>query len=189
MQVKEGKVEEKKVEKLESKKKLNCIALSQTLYRTIQQDTHKPAQPCLLCNASIKLSISFYHQLWDTWKTSSALYNCTPLPWKWTDLIDYSRDTSTSQLEKSKLQKESAVTCIIFYVTLMAPEVGEDKLAPWEGWGCPILSSRASFSAGELIPIRPAIDGLLGRDLGDGIPEGWEITGAQVAKLPCVLII
>lgn len=71
----------------------------------------------------------------------------------------------------------------------MAPDVGEDSLDTWEDSDIPILSSKASFPVDEIV--QPTISYglvLVGRDLGEGIPEGWAITCPQGIKLPAAVV-
>lgn len=62
----------------------------------------------------------------------------------------------------------------------MAPDVGEDNLDPWEESDIPILSSKVSSPVDETVWLTISYELILvGRDCGEGIPEGWAITCPQ----------
>lgn len=81
---------------------------------------------------------------------------------------------------------------IFGHITLMAPEVWDDKFVGCGDWGSPILSSRASVSKEEECCNCIKVLLLLGDDLGEwGIPEGWAAIngGAAYFGLPPLLPI
>lgn len=85
-----------------------------------------------------------------------------------------------------KKKKNPYMYCYYYssHITLIAPEVWDDKFCVCGDWGSPILSSRASAS--KLEAATAMADGcnccnmgLLGEVLGEGgMPDGWPAIGA-----------